>query len=325
MRKQMEGDNKRRRALARQARERGRRPSETGATLGASKQLEHLDRTKRDGPPAAGQHKPQSSRGGPAPPPAAPAERTWPRPHPDLAAGPQVTTVGYQDLVGDVGRRAGLDFDQARAAAEATVLALARALDEADQARLLDAVPTELHDDVPLATISRRPDLPGFLSEVARISGRTPEQARYQAEATLAALAEQDPDLVDELEIPADLRGLLGTTEPGGGLVAPTGRTAGLTDGEIREELAELPYWSGDTRALSRTIELPPANLDRVLDQVAQLRQRTGRGPTVSRPTGSTAVLTVRSRTADTVTRADIELAHRLDDLVEEAAGGIAG
>jgi hypothetical protein len=35
----MEGDNEQRRAAARKAREAGERPSEAGATLGASKQL----------------------------------------------------------------------------------------------------------------------------------------------------------------------------------------------------------------------------------------------------------------------------------------------
>jgi hypothetical protein len=35
----MEGDNEQRRAKAREAREQGKRPSEMGATLGASKQL----------------------------------------------------------------------------------------------------------------------------------------------------------------------------------------------------------------------------------------------------------------------------------------------
>ncbi|MGW4502979.1 DUF2267 domain-containing protein, partial [Micromonospora sp. NPDC004336] len=54
MRKQMEGDNQRRRALARQARERGMQASETGASLSAGKQLTHLDRGRRAGPPPAG-------------------------------------------------------------------------------------------------------------------------------------------------------------------------------------------------------------------------------------------------------------------------------
>jgi hypothetical protein len=38
MRKQMEGDNRERRQMAKEAREEGKKPSEMGATLGASKQ-----------------------------------------------------------------------------------------------------------------------------------------------------------------------------------------------------------------------------------------------------------------------------------------------
>ena len=67
MRKQMEGDNQRRRALARQARERGRQPSEVGASLSASKQIASLDRHERAGPAPANRHK-SDVRGGPAPP-----------------------------------------------------------------------------------------------------------------------------------------------------------------------------------------------------------------------------------------------------------------
>ena len=44
MRKQMEGDNRQRRRLARLARRLGKRPSELQATTGASKQREHEER-----------------------------------------------------------------------------------------------------------------------------------------------------------------------------------------------------------------------------------------------------------------------------------------
>jgi hypothetical protein len=43
MGKQMEGDNAHRRKLAREAREEGKKPSESGATLGASKQTAKAD------------------------------------------------------------------------------------------------------------------------------------------------------------------------------------------------------------------------------------------------------------------------------------------
>lgn len=61
--KQMEGDNQRRRALGRQSRQRGRQPSETKVTLGASKQVEHRDDKRRNGPPAAGGRKPVPGSG----------------------------------------------------------------------------------------------------------------------------------------------------------------------------------------------------------------------------------------------------------------------
>ncbi|MGC3862808.1 DUF2267 domain-containing protein [Micromonospora chersina] len=321
MRKQMEGDNQRRRALARDARERGLRPSQTGASLSASKQITSLDQRERSGPPPAGRHKPDTTRGGPAPPPAAVAER--PRPLPDeRPAG--VTTMGYRALVDDVSRRAGVDFSTAKVAAEATVLALARALDEAERERLLEAVPVKLHDVVPVDGIERRQDLPGFLAEVGRRSRLTPEQARYQAQATLAALADADGDLVESLRVPDGLRDLLAPPVAGGGLVGATSATAPLDEQELRDALAQLPYWSSDRQSLVRTIELPAGNLDRVLDRLDQLRGETGRGPQIGRPDQDSAVLTVRTQQVDGVTAVDVDLARRVDDAIDEAGAGMA-
>ncbi|MFE9960055.1 DUF2267 domain-containing protein [Micromonospora sp. NPDC005299] len=321
MRKQMEGDNQRRRALARDARERGRLPSQTGASLSASKQITSLDRRERSGPPPAGRRKPDTTRGGPAPPPAAVAER--PRPLPDERPA-RVTTLAYRDLVDDVSRRAGVDFSTAKVAAEATVLALAWALDEAERERLLEAVPVKLHDVVPVDGIERRRDLPGFLAEVGRRSRLTPEQARYQAEATLAALADADGELVESLRVPDGLRDLLTPPEPGGGLVGPRSATAPLDEQELRAALGRLPYWSSDRQSLVRTIELPAGNLDRVLDRLDRLRVDTGRGPQIGRPDPDNAVLTVRSQQVDGVTATDVDLAGRIDDAIDEAGAGMA-
>ncbi|RLK25068.1 pterin-4a-carbinolamine dehydratase [Micromonospora sp. M71_S20] len=324
MRKQMEGDNQRRRALARQARERGMQASETGASLSASKQLTHLEQGKRAGPPPAGsRHKPDSTRGGPAPPPAGVAES--PRPLPDQGAGtPEGTPLGYHALVDDVVRRTGADFRTAKVGVESTVLVLAFALGETERRRLLAAVPTKLHDVLPVDGIRRRPDLPGFLAEVGRISGRTPEQARYQAEATVAALADHDGDLIESLHVPDGLRDLLEPPSVGGGVVGAVSATPPLRDTDLREALSELPYWSGDGEALSRTLELPADNLDRVLDRIDRLRQETGRGPRIGRPDPTTAVLTVRSRQAGAVTAMDVDLAHAVDDAIDEAGAGMA-
>ncbi|QLQ35504.1 DUF2267 domain-containing protein [Micromonospora robiginosa] len=321
MRKQMEGDNQRRRALARQAREQGLRPSRTGASLSASKQVTSLDRHDRSGPPPAGRHKPDSTRGGPAPPPVGVAER--PRPLPDPLPD-AATPMGYRALVDAVSRRAGVDFAEAKVAAEATVLALAWALDETERERLLDAVPVKLHDVVPVDGIERRQDLPGFLAEVGRRSRLTPEQARYQAEATLAALADADAELVGSLRVPDGLRDLLAPADYGGGLVGVSSATAPLTEPELRDALASLPYWSSDRRSLVRTIELPGGNLDRVLDRLDRLKAAGGRGPQIGRPDPDNAVLTVRTQQVDAVTAADVDLAHRVDAAIDEAGAGMA-
>ncbi|MFI7576720.1 DUF2267 domain-containing protein [Micromonospora sp. NPDC049497] len=324
MRKQMEGDNQRRRALAREARERGMQASETGASLSASKQLTHLDKGRRIGPAPAGQRrKPDATRGGPAPPPAAVPETNWPRPGPATGT-PGVTQTGYRDLVEDVGRRAGVDFRTAKVGAEATVLALAWALDEGERRRLLEAVPVSLHDVTPVDGVRSHADLPGFLAEVGRLSGRSPEQARYQASATLAALAARDGDLVESLHVPDGLRDLLAPPDAGGGVVGPTTSTPPLRGDELNEALNGLPYWSGDGQALTRTVELPPDNLDRVLDRLDRLRLETGRGPRIGRPDATTAVLTVRSRQAGAVTAQDVDLAYTIDDAIDEAGAGMA-
>ncbi|MFG1778017.1 DUF2267 domain-containing protein [Micromonospora sp. NPDC049048] len=323
MRKQMEGDNQRRRALARQARERGMQASETGASLSASKQITHLDQGKRAGPPPAGRHKPDSTRGGPAPPPAGVPEAG--RPLPKRAPGaPDGTPMGYHALVDDVVRRTGADFRSAKVGVESTVLVLAFALDEAERRRLLAAVPAKLHDVVPVDGIRRHRELPGFLAEVGRISGRTPEQARYQAEATVAALADHDGDLIESLHVPDGLRDLLQPPPVGGGVVGAVSATPPLSDADLREALGDLPYWSGDGDALTRTVQLPADNLDRVLDRIDRLRQETGRSPRISRPDPGSAVLTVRSRQAGAVTAMDVDLAHAVDDAIDEAGAGMA-
>ncbi|WP_089021223.1 DUF2267 domain-containing protein [Micromonospora coriariae] len=322
MRKQMEGDNQRRRALARQAREQGRQPSEFGASLSASKQITSLDQGRRAGPGPAGRHKPDSTRGGPAPPQLGTPDN--PRPQSPTPESAGTSSMGYNELVEDVRRRAGVDFKTAKVGTEATVLVLAFALEAAERQRLLTAVPSSLHDVLPVDGVERHRDLPGFLAEVGRISGRTPEQARYQAEATLAALAAQDGDLVESLHVPDGLRDLLNPPEAGGGLVGASTTTPTLDAAELRAALDDLPYWAGDSDALYRVVALPPDNLDRVLDRLDRLRQETGRAPSIGRPGDTAAVLTVRTNQADGVTALDVDLAHRIDDAIDEVGAGMA-
>lgn len=324
--KQMEGDNQRRRTLARQARQRGDQPSSAGVTLGASKQFTHLEEKHRDGPLSAGSHRKPTPGSNPPGATAPPPEPNWPLPDPvpPPGAADGVAVLQYRELVADVGRRTGVNFAEARAAAEATVTALARALDETARERLFDAVPAELRDDDAVAGVDRRQDLQGFLEVVARLSRRTPEQARYQAQATLGAMVDQDRELMDSLDLPTDLRELLGPLPAGADQVDPTGGTARLTDEELASAMRGLPYWSTDGRALTRAIELPRENLDRVLGLLALLKPELGRGPSIGRPSAGTALLTVRTKRVGAVTALDVELAHRVDAAIEEAGAGMS-
>ncbi|MEV1147918.1 4a-hydroxytetrahydrobiopterin dehydratase, partial [Micromonospora sp. NPDC049799] len=108
------------------------------------------------------------------------------------------------------------------------------------------------------------------------------------------------------------------------GHLVEASRTPPLRGDELNEALNGLPYWSGDGQALTRTVELPPDNLDRVLDRLDRLRVETGRGPRIGRPDATTAVLTVRSRQAGAVTAQDVDLAHTIDDAIDEAGAGMA-
>jgi hypothetical protein len=111
--------------------------------------------------------------------------------------------------VSDVARRAGLDFNGAKQAAEATVTVLARALAEPERQRLLAAVPTDLYDDYAVNLPDRLEDLAGFIGEVARIAHGTPEQARIRAQAVLGALGERAPELVGSLDLPPSIEALV--------------------------------------------------------------------------------------------------------------------
>lgn len=319
--KQREGTNQGRRALARDAREAGVRPSAAGVTLGASKQRESLTRSRRAGPPLAGQHKPVPAR---APQRRAP-ERPWPISDAVEAPVADEPVVRYRDLVSAVGRRIGLDFGQARQATEAAVVTLARILDDEDRARFLGMFPRELRDGYPLAPSEPLGDLAAFLREVGRLAHRTPEQARYGVQAVLDALLERYPAVLDGFRLPSWFQALTEPLEPGGGLVSTDGHTASLTAQELRAALATLPYWTPTTDGLVREIALPAANLERVLRRVAALRNETGRAPHIGRLTPETARLVVRTTDSPgEVTAIDVELARRVDAAIEEAGAGIA-
>jgi uncharacterized protein (DUF2267 family)/pterin-4a-carbinolamine dehydratase len=311
--KQMEGDNQRRRALARQARNQGRRASQESASLGSSKQRgAPATRPVAAPAPAPSGQRPTEDRLGTAPPDDPLARR-------------------YREVVGEVGRRIGVGFEEARSAAEATVTVAARTLNEGERRRFLERLPAELHDEYAVNVPYPPRGLAGFIEEVGRISHSEPEVARVQAQAVLSVLAEEDRELVDSVHLPAEVRDLIAPVPAGGGLLGPGGLAgpgapgAPLTDAEVRDALAGLPYWTGDRIALRRTVSLPRDNLDRVLDQLAGLRGEQAHRPRIVRDGPDSATLVVRSAGLGAVTRLDVDLAHRIDAAIDDAGAGMAG
>jgi len=317
--KEMEGDNRRRRELAREARRANRSPSAEGVTLGASKQQEHRQEKRRAGPPPAGRHKPEA--GATRIPELGEPEQQWPsRPasgdgSTDAGAGPRLR---YREMVGEVARLTGDEFQTARELTRAVVGVTARSLDEPDGKRLMQTLPGELEVARTLTGPPER-DLTMFLREVGRLLERRPEEIRIKVQAVFAVLGDAGIDL----PLPPELGSLAEPLPPDER--TPSGHPLALNDDEVSTALRDLPDWSGDRHAMSRTIELPADNLDRVLPLIEGLRAETGRSPHISRPAAGTAMLTVYTAATGSVTEADVALAHRVDTAVDDAGAGMAG
>jgi pterin-4a-carbinolamine dehydratase len=213
--------------------------------------------------------------------------------------GQEEHTDRYRELVGEVARRTGLDFDQARTAAEATVAVLARALDRVGRQRLFGAAPADPPGD------GRPPprDLLSFLDQLGRLAPWPAQQPHYRGRAVPPAVADPDRDLIEALDSP----------EYGGSLTARP-----LSAGELRTALSGLPQWSGDRQELSRTVVLPPESLDLLLDRLDRLGREAGRGPRIGRRGPDSAVVVVRTDSA-AVTDRDLDLARGIDAAIDEA------
>ena len=231
--------------------------------------------------------------------------------------------VRYQQFLEAISRTTELDFDEAHAVGQAALATLAGQLPQDDRSRLLDALPTDLRQQIPTSGAPAQLDDVGFIQAVSQLSRRPVEEAWLLTHGVFAALAEQDPELVRGLALPGRLQDLFTRPHPGGGLSGPRGHQEPLTDEEVQAALGRLPYWSGDTTALVRTVELPEENLERVLERLRLMHLNLGRGPAVRRLDGA-ADLVVSTAAIGAVTADDIELAHRVDQTIDEAGAGIA-
>jgi hypothetical protein len=92
-------------------------------------------------------------------------------------------------------------------------------------------------------------------------------------QAFLGAIAAQNRDVPAALRLPDELAKLTRPPRPGGGVVGPDGHTARLDEDEVQAALRRLPDWTGDSRALTRTLVLPPDQLERVLLRQERLKK----------------------------------------------------
>lgn len=219
----------------------------------------------------------------------------------------------YRELVETVAQRSGVNIEQARVATDATIATLARTLADPQRQLLLRQVPETMKREKEAP--GPAPDTDSFVAEVSWLMGVEEPLARYRAQAVLSAVAEQEPDLVTELRIPDALWALF---EEPPGAAGPV-----LTDEELGAALDRLRYWDGDRHALWRFLVLPPENLEAVLDRLELMKPDYGRAPHIERRAKDMAVLIASTRSVNAVTAPDVELAHRVDEIIEQAGAGI--
>jgi pterin-4a-carbinolamine dehydratase/uncharacterized protein (DUF2267 family) len=227
----------------------------------------------------------------------------------------------YRELVTAVARRIGVSTEEARDAADATIDTLARTLGESQRQRLFERVPAVITQEN--TAVGAAPNADAFVAEVSWLTGIERDQARYRTQAVLSTVAQYEPELLGELRVPDALRELFADPVPGGGVTSGHGHAAPLTDEEVAEALDDLPYWSGNRCALRRTLVLPPGNLEAVLTLIGMLKQDHGRSPHVERDGADTAVLILFTNSVGAVTALDVDLAHRVDAVIDRAGAGI--
>ena len=89
-----------------------------------------------------------------------------------------------------------------------------------------------------------------------------------------------------------------------------------LPPAELAAALRDLPGWHGDTRRIARTVM--PHDVWALLERVAQAEADLDHHPVVDLDSG-TVTFAVWTHACDAVTAADLELARRIDAVVDGA------
>jgi len=233
--------------------------------------------------------------------------------------------LAHRELLAAIAARAGLDPpDAARQPAEVILVAVAGRLDDMGREALEQTLPNQLsrlvHGSAPLNPPESKA---AFLQTVASDLDTSPERARVLSQAVLSALADQDATTAETVrgQLPEDFGDLF--TAPGEGPPPDRAATAALpeptdlTADEVAEALDSLPSWSGDVRALERTVVLPPGVGQEIRDRIGRVEQAMNHHAVIEEaPDGTTFRVWTHAR--GVVTDLDVELARRISEIIEE-------
>jgi pterin-4a-carbinolamine dehydratase len=232
--------------------------------------------------------------------------------------------LAHREFLAAIAVRAGFDRpDEAKRPAESVLVGVARRLDHGGRERLGSTLPSQLAGLVAGSSpLHRNAGRTPFLETAASELGTSPERARFLAQAVLSALADQDAPTAEAVrsQLPEDFADLFAA--PGDGPPPDRAATAALpeptdlTDEEVAAAIASLPGWTGDARALERTVVLPPGLGQEILDGIARVeRAMNHRAVIEERPDGTALRLWTHAR--GLVTDLDVELARRINEVVD--------
>jgi uncharacterized protein (DUF2267 family)/pterin-4a-carbinolamine dehydratase len=232
--------------------------------------------------------------------------------------------LAHREFLEAVADRAGLDrADAARRPTESVLVCVARRLDDTGRDALGSTLPTQLATLVRVsAPLRRDDDKTLFLQTVASELDTSPERARFLAQAVLSALADQDAPTAETVrsQLPEDFLDLFAA--PGDGPPPDLAATAAmpgptdLTAEEVAAALATLPGWTGDVRALERTVGLPPEDGQELRDRISGVERAMNHHAVVEEQADGTT-FRVWTHARGVVTDLDVELARRISEIIE--------
>lgn len=233
--------------------------------------------------------------------------------------------IAHRELIDHVAAHEGVaGTEEARRAVHAVVGVLSERLDPRVRAELQQQLPKSLWGDVH-ATRTAAADSGRLAQQVGRKLDCPPEHGLHLARAVVAEIALSAPELGEDLaaSLPEELaqwsRDPIGTA--GRSDTGVTDTPSRLDEETLRAALARLPDWAGDTRGITRAVQLPRDRIAPLLSRIDRIGRELHHAPHHER-TGDGIVFTLRTASVGAVTTRDIEVAERVDQAVAEVGSG---